>query len=118
MPDIEHYGRFMVISSYAAARRKDRGTGMRNIALIELKDPSKPVNKIDPRLKAIRQIVTRWDSQPSHSRKARHAYLRTWIRLCEMAVKFNKYWPLHVLCEEWPLPYTVHEHRKVRDSDG
>ena len=113
MPTVEVYGHFAVITSITEAMRLRSTKGMhchgwRYLALMEIDPTLKPPSRIDPRIKSIKQIISISETFGYYNHAGFHAYVRERKRLIDMAAKFDKMWPLHIMAKEWPLPFPVY----------
>jgi hypothetical protein len=119
MPGVELYGHFVVVTSTAGPRhwKTKKGqslSGLKRMALIEIYpekikrriDPDTgyefPSFRIDPRLKSIKQIIIVSDTYPVWGWMGKMFYKER-ERLCGMAERFDKLWPMHILAKDWPL---------------
>ncbi len=130
MPNIRTFGRFCMIDSRASKWRPyDRHIGIvelhEPIALDEIwtyhsgHDKYVPARgvpwKLDPRLKCIKRIVWTWDLHMKYhphsahrNRKTYWLYRRTMEKAHEMAERWDKLYPLHIVAKDWPLPLPVY----------
>ena len=113
MSQIELHGHFAVICSILepsklVQKKGNRVFGWRYIALVEIDPTLKPPSRIDPRIKSLKRVVLTTDKIGYYTKQGWFIFQREWKRLNNLAQKFDRLYPLHIMAREWPLALPVY----------